>query len=255
LKKKELNIILTAIMTDSTHKNEEGKVIKMIITKKRLRTFVIIMILMFGLVLLSFDAAQASQCDGMCVDGVQCAENSLDSEPKRTESCESGSKCAYYGCLANCGDSKDSCACGCSEAVGGDSEENEKGEENENQHIEQEIAKAETNIPLDMFHTEGQSTWTVTNLILTVFGIIAPILFLVVAGKRYEDEYTKAKINKKSCVCAHAFSIPAAVLLVLTQNFTGSIVFFDWFTIAHIIIFATILVFCQRIHSERRKEK
>jgi len=120
-------------------------------------------------------------------------------------------------------------------------------------------------------------SWTVINLVLTVISIVLVILitFIIIRiKKRYDKEIIKdvlevqrdfvsddnslntieivntlEKVERtqfdrksKGFIVAGILAIISITILLITQNFIGIIALFDWWTIAHIIILAGVII-------------
>ncbi|MCL2632519.1 MAG: InlB B-repeat-containing protein, partial [Coriobacteriia bacterium] len=114
-----------------------------------------------------------------------------------------------------------------------------------------ELIDEPTIVPL----TPGDRAWALLNLILAVIGVVLAIATLIsYFSKRKEteeDEESNVQTTSRKRFALRIFNailaVTAVILFLLTEDMTQPMIFVDWWTIFHIIIFilqaiATVLV-------------
>ena len=193
--------------------------------------------------------------------------------------CEGGDCCINSDCSCpNCEDSDESDE-ETGEEVEEEEDDDEKEEllpleDDSGQEIFDEpvplIAIGSNNILL--FAPLGLSSWSIFNLVTTIAGIVFAILFILraVRQKREENELSDKQtamiknsnsLNSEQLLSmieqaerfnsrrrlsvlavTYILSFGAALLLLLTQNFVGNIAVFDYWSLAHGVMFVGILI-------------
>jgi len=152
-------------------------------------------------------------------------------------------------------------------------------------HIDHPAAALSGNkINILLFAPFGTPAWAIFSILLTATGVVITLLTVIsiVRQKKSEnneldkhtaafnnidsyiftqiiifpDDYEKYNKQRRSGMLAamYIFSIAAVLLLVLTQDFNGVIVLFDWWVIIHSILFAGILISRRMIYRKTKKE-
>jgi len=123
-----------------------------------------------------------------------------------------------------------------------------------------------------VFAPMGIPAWALFNLILTATGLILSILIVLRALRQKKDEFNEfdeqaAKLMNNSCAqnekllsfvesedlysrkrrltaleSMYILSFGAALLLILTQRFNGSIAIFDFWSVFHAVIFGCVIM-------------
>jgi len=135
-----------------------------------------------------------------------------------------------------------------------------------------------------LFAPMGIPTWAIFNLIATAAGILFSLLtiFKAIKQKKHEnnevDEYTaklvadnnaeneellafienEDRYNRQrrliALIAMYVLSFSAALLLILTQNFKGAVALLDFWSVAHTVILACLLVSGSLVFKKYRRE-
>jgi len=133
-----------------------------------------------------------------------------------------------------------------------------------------------------LFAPLGMSAWAILSLLFTLAGVVFSFIIVIRAVRQKEDEnkefeertaelhsikslenvqllsaleneeFLQRHRRSRALVITIILSVTAVLLLVLMQDFTGVIVLFDWWVVAHSIIFAGVL-FCGKLAFKRHE--
>ncbi|MCL2278646.1 MAG: hypothetical protein FWC20_04465 [Oscillospiraceae bacterium] len=98
---------------------------------------------------------------------------------------------------------------------------------------------------------DERSNWTLINLVLSLIGIV---IFAFHFMPKFDAEKSGTKKNSAELRYMGVLVALGIVMLSLTQDFGGIMTFFDWWTIIHIFIFASIIL-CSCFHHQRQEER
>jgi len=85
----------------------------------------------------------------------------------------------------------------------------------------------------------GERSWALLNLLLTIIGLTVYVIKVIhiSSSKKGKEAQVRHKVKKKQFIVMLAMAALSPILFMLTQDLTGStIVWMDWWTIAHTII-------------------
>ena len=123
-----------------------------------------------------------------------------------------------------------------------------------------------------LFAPLGVSSWAIVNVALTAVGIVSSLIVIILSAMQKQGENKEAdkqaallnksgsvsseqllgiielneRYNKKrrlgALITTYVFSLGAALLLLLTQNFSGIVALFDFWSLLHAVLFTGILI-------------